>query len=96
MKIWEAISMACVCGLYTIDEAVLNIELHAIQLMPYNTVAEELKELYEEAEKFKAHFGNEIPEYFRKVEDKLMDYYFKYEASPNDDEDPLESLDELN
>jgi len=89
MKIWEAISMACVCGLKTIDEAVMNIEHHAISLMPWEKINEELHELYEDAEKFKAAFGDDIPDYFQRVEDKILNCYFDHQCpkEPDDSEE---------
>ena len=34
------------CGLHTLIERVLNIELHATQLFYYGIISEELSELY--------------------------------------------------
>ena len=34
------------CGLHTLIECVLKIELHATQLFDYDTISEELSELY--------------------------------------------------
>ena len=45
MKLKEACEIALACGLETIDEAVLNVELHCSNLFSYYDAAFELAEL---------------------------------------------------
>jgi hypothetical protein len=52
MKIKEACEIAVDCGLTTIGEAILNIELHAISLFSYDELSKELNELYEDAKNY--------------------------------------------
>ena len=52
MKVKEACEIAEDCGLETIGEAILNIELHAISLFSYDELGKELSELYEDAKNY--------------------------------------------
>lgn len=49
MKLKEALELADECGLSTVGEAILNVELHAPSLFPYEKIHTELNELYQEA-----------------------------------------------
>lgn len=49
MKLREALELADECGLSTVGEAVLNVEIHATSLFPYSRINEELNELIMEA-----------------------------------------------
>lgn len=49
MKLKEALELADECGLSTVGEAILNVELHALSLFPYEKMHTELNELYQEA-----------------------------------------------
>ena len=49
MKLKEALELADECGLSTVGEAILNVELHATSLFPYSKMNEELNELILEA-----------------------------------------------
>lgn len=50
MKLQRALEIARSCGLDTVGEAILNIELHSSSLFTYSELDAELKELYAEAE----------------------------------------------
>ena len=52
MKVKEACEIAEDCGLETIGEAILNIQLHAISLFSYDELNKELDELYEDAKNY--------------------------------------------
>ena len=52
MKEKEECEIANECGLKTIGEAILNIELHAVSLFSYDELYEELTELYEDAKNY--------------------------------------------
>lgn len=52
MKVKEACEIAEDCGLETIGEAILNIEIHAISLFSYDELNKELSELYEDAKNY--------------------------------------------
>lgn len=88
MTIFEALGIGVACGMKTVDEAVNNIHFHFP--FSYHTMEQELIELEDQAVKFKEAFGNEIPQYFHRVENQLMDYYFKYEAKQ---EEPTDGFD---
>lgn len=49
MKLKEALELADECGLSTVGEAILNVELHAPSLFPYEKMHDELNELCQEA-----------------------------------------------
>lgn len=48
MTLKTACEIADECGLTDLGEAILNIELHAIQTFSYDEVNKELSQLYEE------------------------------------------------
>jgi hypothetical protein len=48
MKLRECIELGVVCGLDTMDEALYNVELHAVQMRELSMVDHELNELYQE------------------------------------------------
>lgn len=52
MKVKEACEIAKDCGLETIGEAILNIELHVLSLFSYDEIDKELRELYEDAKNY--------------------------------------------
>lgn len=52
MTLKEACEIAIDCGLETVDEAVLNIQLHANSIFGYDEIASELSELKRAAEKY--------------------------------------------
>lgn len=52
MKLKEACELAECCGLETIKEAVLNVEIHATSLFSYDEIDRELDELYKELENY--------------------------------------------
>ena len=53
MTLKEAIRIGKVCGLETVDEAVLNVELSATQIFPYSDIPKELRELNSEYDEYK-------------------------------------------
>lgn len=48
MKIKEALEIGEECGLLTIKESLLNIQIHAASLFSYENIQTELKNLYDE------------------------------------------------
>lgn len=52
MKIKEACEFADECGVETIGEAILNIELHAVSLFSLDEISNELNELHEDAKNY--------------------------------------------
>lgn len=52
MKVKEACEIAEDCGLETIHEAIINIQIHADCLFSYDDLKKELIELYEDAENY--------------------------------------------
>jgi hypothetical protein len=46
MRLKSALEMGKDCGLSTICEAILNVEIHAISLFNYEKIDEELEEMY--------------------------------------------------
>lgn len=53
MKVKEACEIAEDCGLETIGEAILNIEIHSPSLFLYGEIDKELGELYEDAKNYR-------------------------------------------
>lgn len=49
MKLKTACGIALDCGLNTIGEAIMNIDIHAISVFSYSEMNKELAELYEDA-----------------------------------------------
>ena len=60
MKLNEAIDLGKECGLETIEECLLNVELHSTSLFAYSKLNQELTELYEDLEK-------QYPDIFNKL-----------------------------
>lgn len=52
MKVKEACEIAEDCGLATIHEAIINIQIHAGCLFSYDDFKKELIELYEDAKNY--------------------------------------------
>ena len=52
MKLKECIIMGKFMGLQTINECISNYELHYIQTLPYDKVAKDRNEIYEEYNKY--------------------------------------------
>lgn len=52
MTVKQACEIAEECGLETIGEAILNIQIHASNLFSDDEINKELNELYEDAEGF--------------------------------------------
>lgn len=52
MKLKEACEIAEECGLETIGEAILNIEIHASSLFTHDELDRELNELYEDTKNY--------------------------------------------
>lgn len=65
MKLAEAIDIGKECGLETIEESILNIELHSVSLFLYDKIREELNELYQELKEQYPDIYNKL---FKKVE----------------------------
>ena len=53
MKLREACDIGYACGLETVDEAVLNIEIHAPNIFHYDDAATEIYELIQEAKPYR-------------------------------------------
>lgn len=61
MKLAKSIELGRACGLSSLDECVLNVEMHATSLFTYGEINKELQELYsdlkeKEPEYFKQHY----------------------------------------
>ena len=48
MRLFTCLDIANACGLETVDEAIYNVELHAISTFAYAKIDEELAEIYQE------------------------------------------------
>ncbi len=53
MTLQECLELGKECGLTTLDECVRNVEIHSTSLFKYDTLTEELTELYEDIEEQK-------------------------------------------
>ena len=49
MKLAQAIPLAEACGLTTVGQAVMNVEMHALNIFKYSEMEGEIKELKIEA-----------------------------------------------
>lgn len=65
MKLKEAMELGMICGLETIEECLLNIELHATSLFAYSELNQELNELYEDLEEQHPDIFNKL---YKRVE----------------------------
>ena len=53
MTLKEACNIGYACGLETVDEAILNVEIHAPNIFPYDDAATEIYELTQEAKPYR-------------------------------------------
>lgn len=58
MKLKEACDIADACGLETLGEAYMNIEIHSPSLFPYAEIERELQELESDIELLGPNWGN--------------------------------------
>jgi hypothetical protein len=73
-----AMEDAVACDLGTTEEAVLNFELHAAQLLPYDELPGTLKRVHDEYEAYRAAGGpSEIPKDIVDRVNKEIDEYFR-------------------
>lgn len=70
----DVIEQGAICGLSTVGEAVLNFELHCMQLLSYSEIPEALKRIHEEYEK---RGDGPIPDEVIKRCNEEMNAYFK-------------------
>lgn len=50
MRLFTCLDIANACGLETVDEAIYNVELHAISIFVYDKIDEEISEIYQEVQ----------------------------------------------
>ena len=50
MRLFTCLDIANACGLETVDEAIYNIELHAISTFAYDKIEEEIAEICQEVQ----------------------------------------------
>lgn len=67
MKLKTAFGIALDCGLNTIGEAIMNIDMHSICIFSYDAIDKELTELYEDAKGI--DFERKIKDQFPDLED---------------------------
>lgn len=85
MKLETAMRMAVVCGMYTVQEAVRNIQYHCTMLFSYQEVGKELKELFDEYEEWVADGkGDTIPKNIAQEEEEKLEKYFAENPIPED------------
>lgn len=60
MTLKNCLEIGIECGLKTISEAILNIEIHAMNIFSYSELNEELEQIYEEKEGLlsQSHFSD--------------------------------------
>lgn len=76
MKLKDAISMGAICGLYTVDECISNIECHCMSIFPYTEVNKQLQELYLDYKLWKrGDLILDIPEIQKEAERELDKYF---------------------
>jgi hypothetical protein len=54
MKLQDAVIMGRFSGLHTVNECILNIELHYWQVLPYSELSSEQKEFYNDIKAWEA------------------------------------------
>ena len=59
MRLKIAIRISEDCGLNTLEECYRNIEIHAMQIFPYDKIEEELAELHNEIDELCKSFGED-------------------------------------
>lgn len=67
MTLAECLELGKECGLSTVQECVLNVEIHATSLFSYDKMNDELQELYCDLEKEEQKIFNK---YYKKGSDK--------------------------
>ena len=50
MRLFTCLDIANACGLETVDEAIYNVELHAMSIFVYDKIDEEISEIYQEVQ----------------------------------------------
>ena len=60
MKLKSALDIAKDCGLHTVGEALLNIEIHALNIFNYSKLEDEIKELHLELKELKLKESDSI------------------------------------
>ena len=50
MRLFTCLDLANACGLETVDEAIYNVELHAMSIFVYDKIDEEISEIYQEVQ----------------------------------------------
>ena len=62
MRLFTCLDIANDCGLETVDEAIYNVELHAMSIFVYDKIDEEISEIYQEVQFRKINFEMTINE----------------------------------
>ena len=62
MRLFTCLDIANACGLETVDEAIYNVELHAMSIFVYDKIDEEISEIYQEVQFRKINFEMTINE----------------------------------
>lgn len=62
MRLFTCLDIANVCGLETVGDAILNIELHAISTFNYGKIEEEISELHQEVKSRRINSAMKINE----------------------------------
>lgn len=70
MKLKAAFNIAKSCGLTTVGEAILNIDMHSMSIFVYDEISNELKELYDEYKKYEFNQDDLIEDVIDKVKAK--------------------------
>lgn len=73
MKLKEACDIGYACGLSTVDEAILNVEIHCSNIFSYADATLELYELHEEAKPY-LNKNKHILELFPELREKEDDF----------------------
>jgi hypothetical protein len=71
MKLYNALDLGRNCGLETVSEAILNVEIHCSNLFSYDEMDKEFDELYSELEDYiiiGGSFKDNVNEAMKKLE----------------------------
>lgn len=92
MKLQEAIILGRFVGLNTVEECILNIELHYWQMMPFSDYENESKEFYAQVRAYEAETLQLDWDYINKETQRQQDEYLIWAKTCEDLNDELDFL----
>jgi hypothetical protein len=87
MRLWNSLLIAKGCYLDTVDEAVCNIDYHAMNIFEYSKLNQELQELYDDVKKHGFTGKELIDDIYKKVDGYNEDDWEYEKYSLKEDEE---------